>query len=350
MKSLTQVIQGIDYDSDAGEGESMPMSKHAKGKSAAQQRNVSKPHRKQDIHIESPPVQQQQQQMQLQAPPDLGMPSASALQEGIQKVLEIGSKPWRRSKIMLVGEGRAGKTALANSILGKDFAETASTVGINQLTCDIKYASVGDNASTSTEGPGGGGSGHWNACEAPKNLLETSVAQMLAGPQPSRSEAGRKEAVEQEDSESAEVGYLDEDEFPLADPVLSIINPNNITGSPSPPAKPSSIDNELVMQRLSSEIKSNSKYIVSLFDFGGQSVFNVIHPFFLTQHGVYVVVFNMEWLLSPEKIDYQHCLDYLSFWVNSIIIHTQTSSRTRISGDQDESEVRIAPWVLVGTR
>jgi GTPase SAR1 family protein len=45
---------------------------------------------------------------------------------------------------MVVGEGRAGKTALCNSIMGKVFDEKIeSTIGINELTCDIKTAFVG---------------------------------------------------------------------------------------------------------------------------------------------------------------------------------------------------------------
>ncbi|KAJ1382607.1 hypothetical protein B484DRAFT_411409, partial [Ochromonadaceae sp. CCMP2298] len=66
-----------------------------------------------------------------------------ALSEQIAQADKRGSKPWGRSKIMIVGEGRAGKSALANSIIGRPFSQTESTVGINQLTCDIKYAAVG---------------------------------------------------------------------------------------------------------------------------------------------------------------------------------------------------------------
>lgn len=352
MDSLTKEMMGFNLDMDI-EGDTSMSNPKQKGKKShaddvaalsqqqhQQPRVISKQHRKQGISKhEQLPIQQQQQESH--QPKDHTMPTPTQLQESIQKVLEIGTKPWRRSKIMLVGEGRAGKTALANSILGKDFADTASTVGINQLTCDIKYAAFGDKGD---EGCGGVGR-QWNACDAPKNLLETSVAQMLAGPPPSTTRDFNKQVMEQEDAESMEVGYLDADGLPTAEP-LKLINISN-SCSPPPPFQPCSIDNELVMQRLSSEIKSNSKYIISLFDFGGQSVFNVIHPFFLTQHGVYIVVFNMEWLLNPEKIDYQHCLDYLTFWINSIIIHTQT---TRTKSGEEESEIRVAPWVLVGTR
>ena len=61
----------------------------------------------------------------------------------IISIIIQGFKKWERSKIMVVGEGRAGKTALTNSIIGKPFVETSSTIGINELTCDIKYASAG---------------------------------------------------------------------------------------------------------------------------------------------------------------------------------------------------------------
>ena len=60
------------------------------------------------------------------------------------------------------------------------------------------------------------------------------------------------------------------------------------------------VDDGLVMQCLSDNVNLDSKYKIALFDFGGQSVFNVIHPFFLTQYGVYLVVFNMEWILGTE--------------------------------------------------
>jgi len=53
----------------------------------------------------------------------------------MQKALQQGEKEWGRSKIMIVGEGQAGKTAVANSIVGTPFTETSSTVGINQLSC-----------------------------------------------------------------------------------------------------------------------------------------------------------------------------------------------------------------------
>ncbi len=61
----------------------------------------------------------------------------------MKDALLSGKKEWGRSKIMIFGEGRAGKTALANSILGRKYENTESTVGINEFTCNVVYASVG---------------------------------------------------------------------------------------------------------------------------------------------------------------------------------------------------------------
>jgi septin family protein len=60
----------------------------------------------------------------------------------MKDALTQGKKEWRRSKIMIVGEGRAGKTALANSILGRSYENLDSTIGINEFTCSIGYMRV----------------------------------------------------------------------------------------------------------------------------------------------------------------------------------------------------------------
>eukprot|EP01040_Poterioochromonas_malhamensis_P027189 gene27189-biopygen3788 len=49
---------------------------------------------------------------------------------------------WNRSKIMLVGQGRAGKTALANNLAGRWMGETASTIGAEQMDMRLLYGGV----------------------------------------------------------------------------------------------------------------------------------------------------------------------------------------------------------------
>ena len=68
---------------------------------------------------------------------------------------------------MIVGAGRAGKSAFANTIIGRPYTDTESTVGISQITCDIKYASIGS------------GNG-WAEYDRPTKELETAIANMIA--------------------------------------------------------------------------------------------------------------------------------------------------------------------------
>jgi len=92
----------------------------------------------------------------------------------IEEALMSGWKQWRRSKIMIVGEGRAGKTGLANSIIGKPFEDTVSTVGINDMTLNVKYAYRSHEGERVDEGV------HWTECPQPEKELETAVAQEVS--------------------------------------------------------------------------------------------------------------------------------------------------------------------------
>ena len=49
-----------------------------------------------------------------------------------------GFAPWNRMKVAIVGERRAGKTALCNILMGKAFVETNPTVGLNEFTCIVR--------------------------------------------------------------------------------------------------------------------------------------------------------------------------------------------------------------------
>ena len=92
------------------------------------------------------------------------------------------------------------------------------------------------------------------------------------------------------------------------------------------------------MQCLAEEVSLSSKLVLSIYDFGGQSVFSVIHHLFLIRNGFYLVVFNMEEFLSPDPVVSEACKAEIRFWVNSITIHTI-----------DEGTKEAAPYAFVGT-
>ena len=95
-------------------------------------------------------------------------------------------------------------------------------------------------------------------------------------------------------------------------------------------------DPELVSNYLAERSSAESQLKISLYDFGGQKIFSSIHHLFLTKFGVYVIVFNMEWMVGDEE-EKNRCFEYLDFWVNSVAIHTC-----------DEKSVS-APIAFVGT-
>lgn len=287
----------------------------------------------------------------------------------LKNALAQGKKEWRRSKIMIVGEGRAGKTALANSILGRPYENLDSTIGINEFTCNVGYANVGNVA--------------WQGLNDHKQAkeFELALASIMLDSKTGKI-VDKENAMEIDIDKLAQTGrggYQDWEDV-AGDPKLSEVedlklekdlprgnafnvvrsreaNPiipndlnlgeNNIQAESEDVEKeihlteePSrDIDTSLVMKYLGEKSQVDSKFILSVFDFGGQSVFNVIHPFFLTRFGVYVVVFNMEWLSSKaDGKTKEDCIQYLSFWINSIIIHTQNEKG------------EIAPLLFVGTR
>ena len=215
--------------------------------------------------------------------------------------LRMGKRKWGRSKIMIVGEGRAGKSAFANTVIGRPYIDTESTVGINQLTCDIKYASIGS------------GNG-WAEYEKPSKELESAIASMIVngvnpgdhsdvndtsttthddlrevdadeGNDPKRLECENVLEVIEKTTESVEIsgGAFSMSQGATVSPDGTIgkymdenhgggVEDNRVEISDS---DANSFDHKLVMKCLADKVQTESKIVISVFDFGGQSVFNV---------------------------------------------------------------------------
>jgi GTPase SAR1 family protein len=315
----------------------------------------------------------------------------------LAQALRQGSKPWKRSKFSLLGQGRAGKTAFANAVAGRQFEDTASTVGINQLTCDVKHIQAASGAGQREQ--------EWGECSKVPREFEAALADILARKQRATQSDGDAEADEPSGGdirdymeavweppalspeERAVQAMETEEEWPRDEqselpasqnpdivvaqaPVVASaavsplvtsvqeekpIEAEHPAGSalaaaeklpapktaaelaPAAPAKPD-LDEDMVMKMLATMQDAESGLLISLFDFGGQAVFEVIHHLFLTRNGVYALVFNMEWLLTdgPDK---ERALRFMRGWLSSIAVHTfnKTTQMT-------------APVVIVGTR
>jgi GTPase SAR1 family protein len=262
----------------------------------------------------------------------------------IHAALNIGEKAWNRSKIMLVGEGRAGKTALAKSFMGLPFAHTDSTCGMEQFQVEVTTAEV---AST------------WRAANAPESELDAAVVAMTKDI-PAEVQA-LKPVPSDRRTEALGTGA---DHSRLADPCerdlesvresLSgnrasavqvsaadvLLDSDDHTLSQRCPLSPQEVE-RIHLTLLSGSVYRGSDLMVQLFDFAGQDVFTCLHPYFLTRHGVYVIVFNMNWLAIASK-HLVEALENISFWLNSVAMNTRMEC-------SEEPKVRMAPVFLVGS-
>jgi GTPase SAR1 family protein len=222
---------------------------------------------------------------------------------------------WNRSKIMLVGQGRAGKTALANNMMGKEFRKgTESTIGAERFERKLMCGMM-------KEGEKGAILEEYEPF-TPKEL-ESAMAAAAA--------------VKMKMKSKLKV------DNPLVDS-LSLSTENDVDAfSETIVLSLPDVDGTTFNTCLSENIArkdEGSELVISLYDFGGQDIFNVLHPFFMSKYGVYVVVFDMELFLSKEAEKRESCMKHLKFWMNSIVMHTSL----------DELKQRTAPVAIVGTK
>jgi GTPase SAR1 family protein len=129
--------------------------------------------------------------------------------------------------------------------------------------------------------------------------------------------------------------------FEAAAEVPSATLLSSITTSPTPHSSaPTPIPcDETYVKELASKIEllGNSKLTVALLDFGGQSVFDVFRHLFMRKDTIYLIVFDMQDLLSGA-VHREATIKELQSSANSVMIHTF-----------DKEDKRTAVTVFVGT-
>jgi GTPase SAR1 family protein len=256
-----------------------------------------------------------------------------------RKVLRDKGAPWPLAKIMMIGEGRAGKTALRNALLGKPFVETNSTIGIETLM-------VGRLAITGT------GQGQWveemevevdgvesemrERAVAKHCVIEMHESTQVAAP------VQRKAMV---DLMRQKLGMRPAEPD---DPTSSFMRNNlkSVLGSLSGGGGAGEVDEavpQLDMKRVEEYMRScdeeREELAMEIWDFGGQPVFYILYHLFLTEFGTYLLTFSMERLVpSADASEREGCLGMIRYWLDNIALHTGTGR-----------EEHNAPLVLVGT-
>eukprot|EP00924_Labyrinthula_sp_SR-Ha-C_P005938 snap_masked-scaffold_14-processed-gene-9.21-mRNA-1 protein AED:1.00 eAED:1.00 QI:0/-1/0/0/-1/1/1/0/988 len=189
--------------------------------------------------------------------------------------------PFSRSKLMVVGAGRAGKTSTIKRLLGQDFDyEEPSTRG-----CSLKVSSSTHVQKDNT----------WR--EAGKSI--DHVVSHLRGAigKPKHQRCHEVEPVS-EDNESNEM--LDLSYSTLFDYGMRYITSMNEDDR---------------------QVRHDFDLGFTIWDFAGQSIFYSLHHLFLTDFGCYLVVFNAKRVLLDDKNSMAAEIDYLVFWLNSKKLH-----------------------------
>jgi GTPase SAR1 family protein len=215
---------------------------------------------------------------------------------------------------MLVGQGRAGKTALVRNMMGEKFVPTPSTVGIKKFERRIIQ-------------------GNLNATRL-EEFKESRLKEMQYFVSRDANLRQNHTAPSDEKEKSLLLNEI------ISKSGAFSTGKKKCSKESVPPALVSRIkpgeEDEMTLQisrRSGLFDDSNTKLCVTLNDFGGQDVFNVIHQFFIFKHAIYLVVFDQQLFLT----DQESCLKGLKFWVNSVIMHTGFKGST-------------APAAVVGTR
>jgi GTPase SAR1 family protein len=186
-----------------------------------------------------------------------------------------GGAPLGLGRLNLVGQGRAGKTALKLVLEGRTFKETASTNGVEQQFMDVTRAAmdVGDGRK-------------WKRAKNCDNFGGMSATQIAA-------QAAAKKCTFQRFSKGQETKCITEllDKLPDEHQVDSVQESNSTVSTSAFHGLP--INRELVEQLANSEAEAVGLRI-SVWDFGGQEVFYALHHLHLTRFAAYAVLFDMQ--------------------------------------------------------
>ena len=195
----------------------------------------------------------------------------SQLSRVLQNINEV---EFRRSRLMIVGEGFAGKTAFANSIMGNDFKDTESTVGIDRFRCAVNYAALNK--------------GEWNTnIKKIEKEYENAIAEVVK-------ETKDDDDFDRDFDRNITTPSLVVDRKSRVEPDFSVDRGSlskvrekmNLTASSKDNFtveirqrqdidSEDKVDEGMIIKYLGDHIKIGANILIDILDFGGQTVFNV---------------------------------------------------------------------------
>lgn len=215
--------------------------------------------------------------------------------------------PWMRSKIMVVGQGRAGKTASVRSMLGETYIpDLDSTIGASISQSNTKA---------------GGQGAAWQDKKDSKVDFTVDTAARLAALKLARQRNEDQQKLEKFSIEDT-IKYYEakgkEQKFATTSEAKKKINQVMTEEE---------INKKFDTQLVTRKHNGKDDIAFTIWDYGGQTVFYTLHHLFLTKYGIYLLVFDMREILCKgkgviEKAEKRaQTRDYLLFWLNSVSMH-----------------------------
>ena len=322
--------------------------------------------------------------------------AADAAAFAVEQACRLGGCPLNLSRCQLVGQGRAGKTALARAFCGLEYVQTASTIGVNCSMLEVEKTTVnahaGGNWTAVTDGSRIMTAEDAVACSA-ADLLQANqlqAHQLQANQlqahqlQANQLQANQLQANQLQTNQQPPDAKLLSDAAAAAAPTEGTsmvqllaaavdVEPgapteaaktghllsaaDDVKSGASAAKKPTtsttarvSVDQEAVkgavIQKMGMTLNGGpsgphgdgfSPLRLFLWDCAGQENFYVLLHLYMSRYCVYPIIFNMEWLLpgAPER---ETCLSFLNFWLGAVVMHAV-----------DPTDGSIAPILIIGT-
>ena len=277
---------------------------------------------------------------------------------------------WGRAKLMVIGQGGAGKTSTVRCLLGQQFvSEHDSTIGasLNQTDTknwqekDAKESDFNETAARALKEQLDRfdaenrekemGVKQWKPsrrgekesakrAKTKRGTRGTRLGRVLGGGKKAKEPVKEKKAKEDvEKRTAAQPRHIvtdgeGEEEFAIdREPERAAV---------FKPVQNKALLNEMdVARRFREKLLSRAmedvddeddenKLTFTIWDYGGQTVFYTFHHLFLTKYGVYLIVFDLSTLLDGSDLTVP--IEFLKFWIQSVMLHAPN-----------------APCILIGT-
>ena len=257
---------------------------------------------------------------------------------------------------MLIGQGRAGKTSLKKSLKGDRFdAEEESTRGIEmdpshwRVTSEIWKIGECDRA----------------ACSASAISFDHHAARLIARDLTDKSPVSKATSGDSCQACKMDRSFSAHQANSSQDPNQTSRNPTRLIQGQDNLQMPDDLANlttKIICKDI--EVDEEGEIYSVLWDFGGQSVYYVTHPLFLTSRAIYLLVCDLSQNPSDEatpllkqgmftqledSFSSKTNLDYLHSWLSSVASLASSDEEVQTGHLSEKLPTKLPPVILVCT-